>query len=138
MEGRLADTLAKAVWAKGTKLRNLLFILAAIGLFLLKQRYAGPFQPLVYSYAGNFLVSFALYFNFLFLQIPPRFQRAAAVLLTLACVETFEMFDGFGLMANTYDPFDLLANAFGVGCGYLLDRMTDRGSKGRRGKSAGS
>lgn len=122
----MADTPAKDVGARDTKLRNLLFILAAIGLFLLKQRYAGPFQPLIYSYAGNFLVSFALYFNFLFLQIPPRFRRVAAALLTLACVESFEVFDGFGLMANTYDPLDLLANAIGVAVGCGCDIIISR------------
>lgn len=100
--------------------------MTAIGLFLLKQRYAGPFQPLIYSYAGNFLVSFALYFNFLFLQIPPRFRRTAAALLTLVCVESFELFDGFGLMANIYDPLDLLANAIGVGCACGCDYTLSR------------
>lgn len=42
-------------------------------------------------------------------------------MLALTCVESFEAFDGFGLMANTYDPIDLLANAIGVGCALGLD-----------------
>jgi len=45
-----------------TKTRNVLFVLVGIAGLLLKRHYAGPFQELVYSYAGNFCVSFAVYF----------------------------------------------------------------------------
>lgn len=102
--------------------RNLLFVFLAIALFLLKGRYSGPFQELIYSYAGNVTVSFALYFVFLKLCLmSPGYGRLIAAASVLACVESFELFNGFGFMANTYDPFDLLANAIGVGCALSLD-----------------
>ncbi len=106
----------------GLKIRNILMILVATGLFLLKRRYSGPFEVLVHSYGGNILVSFAIYFNFLNVSMPDRYKRLLAVLLTLLCVESFELLDGFGLMANTYDMIDLLANAIGVGCAYGLEK----------------
>ncbi|MCC6396896.1 MAG: hypothetical protein IT282_07740 [Bacteroidetes bacterium] len=36
-------------------------------------------------------------------------------------MESFEVFNGYGIMANTYDEYDLLANAVGVGCALALD-----------------
>jgi len=105
------------------KIRNVIFILIAVILFMLKRHYAGPFQVLVHSYAGNYFVSFALYFNFLNFNVPHRFNRILAASLALVCVESFELFNGFGIMENTYDVFDLPANAIGVGCAYGLDKM---------------
>jgi hypothetical protein len=102
--------------------RNLLFVAVAIILFLMKRQYAGPFQELVQSYAGNVTASFALYFVFLRMcMMVPRFGRLIAATLVLVCVESFELLDGFGFMSNTYDAFDLLANAIGVGLALSLD-----------------
>jgi hypothetical protein len=102
--------------------RNLLFVAVAIVLFLMKKQYAGPAQELVQSYAGNVTVSFALYFVVLRMCLMlPRFGRLSAAALVLVCVESFELLDGFGFMSNTYDPFDLLANAIGVGLALGLD-----------------
>jgi glycopeptide antibiotics resistance protein len=107
--------------------RNLLFVAVAIILFLMKRQYAGPFQELVQSYAGNVTVSFALYFVFLRMcMMLPRFGRLIAAALVLVCVESFELLDGFGFMSNTYDSFDLLANAIGVGFALSLDVMMSR------------
>lgn len=60
------------------------------------------------------------------IRIPHRLRRHIAVLLALVCVESFEVLDGFGIMANTYDPFDLLANAIGVGGSLGLDTILNR------------
>ncbi|MHB1050486.1 MAG: hypothetical protein ACYC09_10435 [Bacteroidota bacterium] len=107
--------------------RNVLFIAVAIILFLMKRHYAGPFQDLVQSYAGNMTVSFALYFVFLRLCLKsPRFGRLITTAVVLACVESFEIFDGFGFMANTYDPFDLLANAVGAGSALGVDLLLNK------------
>jgi hypothetical protein len=119
----MADTSSKAMSETGMRVRNLCFILFAIGLFMLKRHYSGPLYTLIQSYAGNICVSFALYFNFLNLYVPHRLNRLLATSLALVCVESFELFNGFGLMANTYDHFDLLANAIGVGCAYGLDKI---------------
>lgn len=108
-------------------LRNLLFVALAIIPFLLKRQYSGPSQELIHSYVGNVTVSFALYFVFLRLcMMSPRFGRLIAAAVVLACVELFEVFDGFGFMANTYDPIDLLANAAGVGCALGLDMILSK------------
>ena len=36
-------------------------------------------------------------------------------------VELFEAFDGFGMMVNTHDPFDFIANALGVALALVVD-----------------
>jgi len=102
--------------------RNLLFVAIAIALFLMKRQYVGPFQELVHSYAGNVTVSFALYLVFLRMcMMLPRFGRLIAAASVLVCVESFELLDGYGFMSNTYDGYDLLANAIGVGLALSLD-----------------
>ena len=110
-----------------SELRNVLFVLPAIGLLLVKHQYTGPFQELIYSYAGNVTVSFALYFVVLKLCMSsPQFGRVIAVAVVLVCVESFELFDGFRVMSNSYDAFDLLANAVGVGLALSLDTILGR------------
>jgi hypothetical protein len=56
----------------------------------------------------------------------PQFGRVIAVAAVLVCVESFEMFDGFRIMSNTYDAFDLLANVIGVGLALSIDTILGR------------
>ncbi|HOJ04012.1 MAG TPA: hypothetical protein PK916_08415 [Bacteroidota bacterium] len=111
--------------------RNLGFVAVAIVLFMMKRQYAGPFQQLVFAYGGNVTVSFALYFSSLgsCILISPRFGGVMAAVLVLVCVESFELLDGFALTANTYDAFDLLANAIGVGLAFGIDTVLRRKKK---------
>jgi hypothetical protein len=103
-------------------LRIGLVLLGVAGL-LAKRHYTGPFQDLVFSYGGNAAVSFAVYFivgvSSLGARLGPAWSAGAALL----AVEAFEWTDGFGVMSNTYDPLDLVANAVGVGAGWALDRL---------------
>ncbi len=105
------------------KIRNVFFVLLGVAVLLLKRSYAGPLQEVVHAYAGNVSVSFALYFNFLNLPLPVRFKKILAATPTFAAVESFEVFDGFGVMSNTYDPLDLIANAVGIALAFGLDTM---------------
>ena len=111
--------------------RNLGFVLIGTILFLFKRHYSGPLEDIIHSYAGNFFVSFALYFVFLnpFVQVKLRAKKVLAAMLTLAVVESFEAFNGFGYMINTFDPVDYIANAFGVGFALGLDVILSRKSK---------
>ena len=115
------------------KTRSVLFILLGIAVMLLEQRYAGPLDKVVHSYAGNLSVSFALYFLFTIPRLPTRIRRVVAALIAFAAVELFEAFDGFGVMANTYDPIDFLVNPIGIALGFWLDTklatVTTRGAK---------
>ena len=113
-----------------SELRNVLVTLPAIALFLLKRHYTGPFQELIHSYAGNVTVSFALYFVVLKICMSsPRFGRVIAAAVVLVCVESFELLDGYRIMSNTYDAFDLLANVIGVGLALSLDTKLGRKRK---------
>jgi hypothetical protein len=56
----------------------------------------------------------------------PRSGRLITAAVVLACVESFEVFDGFGFMANTYDPIDLLANAVGAGSALGIDILLNK------------
>jgi hypothetical protein len=105
----------------GNKTRNVLFVLLGVAVLILKRHYSGPFQEAVVSYAGNIGVSFAVYF--LLLQLPHHVgaKRLLTAGLALVVVELFEAFDGFGVMANVYDPLDFAANAVGVGLALTAD-----------------
>jgi hypothetical protein len=115
------------------KIRNVVFVLAGLALFVLKRQYAGPLQEIVQAYAGNLSVSFALYFVFMNLELRPAVRKPAAALLALAAVESFELFNGYGVMVNTYDPLDLVVNAIGVLFAWSLDSLLSRGDAGQRG-----
>ncbi len=106
--------------------RNLVMaLLGAVGL-LLKQSYHGPFQAVVHSHGGNFSVSFALYFAAVSSTSRYGHGRFVAAAITLLVVEAFEFTDGFGIMDNTYDPVDYLANALGVGAAVAMDHLSGR------------
>jgi hypothetical protein len=110
------------------KIRTVAFVLAGIGVFVLKRQYTGPLQEIVHAYAGNLSVSFALYFVFMNLEFPAAIRKFAAASLALAAVESFEVFKGFGMMVNTNDPLDLVANAVGVLFALGLDSLLGTGS----------
>jgi hypothetical protein len=119
------------------KARNVLFVLAGLAVLLLKRHYSGPGKEAVYGYGGNLGVSFALYFLLLQLPIPVAFRKPASAGLALAAVETFEVFNGFGVMANTYDPLDLIANALGVAVALAVDSKPPWWRKAQSGNSLG-
>ena len=101
--------------------RNVLFVLLGVAVLVLKPYYHGPLAQLLYSYGGNFAVSFAVYF--LAAIAASRFGRGrfAAAASALLVVEAFEITDGFGVMSNVYDPVDLMANTAGVGVALAVD-----------------
>lgn len=111
--------------------RYMVFIILGIAILVVKPVYSGPGEDIVYAYAGNASVSFALYFLAL-IAFARRgitdggLARAFAAGLVLIVVEFFEIADGFGFMDNTYDTFDLLANAIGIGLAVLVDMATVR------------
>jgi hypothetical protein len=105
-------------------IRNVVMALLGAMVLVLLRGYDGPFEVMLGSYGGNVAVSFALYFaalNATARYQRPRFLAASA---TLLAVELFEVTDGFGIMANTFDPIDLVANAAGVGLAVIVDVVT--------------
>ena len=109
---------------RATTIRNVVMALLGAAVLVLVPAYDGPFADLVGSYAGNVAVSFALYFAALSASARFRRPRLLAAFATLLAVELFEVTDGFGVMANTFDPIDLAANAAGVGLAVLVDVVT--------------
>jgi len=103
------------------KARNVLYVLVGAAALILKKYYAGPGEQLVHNYGGNIAASFAVYFVLLQLPLPAVLKKPVAAGLALALVELFEAFDGFGVMTNTYDPFDFVANVLGVGLALVVD-----------------
>lgn len=97
--------------------------LGVLGL-VFKDRYVGQFEQPVHSYAGNITASFAVYFIVANLFSRSRFRRLLTVGLALVVVELFELSDGFGVMSNVYDPFDLVANTVGITLACVADLMT--------------
>ena len=110
----------------GTTVRNVALAVLGAVVLVLKPAYRGPFEDLVLAYAGNFAVSFSLYFAALTAMSKHGRGRLSAAAATLVAVEAFEVTGGFGLTANVFDPGDLLANAAGIGFAVRVDVLTWR------------
>jgi hypothetical protein len=106
--------------------RNVTFALLGAAALVLKHSYAGVGEPFVHAYVGNFVVSFALYFAFLGAMLRFRYPRLLAAVAVFAVVTAFEVTNGFGVMANVYDPLDIAANAAGIGFAVLVDMLSWR------------
>ena len=104
--------------------RYVLFVLAGVAVLVLKSHYHGPLTRIFHDYGGNFAVSFAVYFLAALAACRLGWERWVAVASALLAVEVFEIADGFGIMANVYDPVDLLANAAGIAPAFAVDSLT--------------
>ena len=112
--------------------RDYVFVLLGIAGLLFVNGYSGPCSDVVHNYGGNLSASFAVYFLVrptlarvvdsmpfengavrLLINLG-RFNRLASATTTLLIVNLFEATNGFGVMANVYDPYDYLANTLGV------------------------
>lgn len=96
-------------------------IILGVAVLCLKPIYQGPYSYLVQSYLGNVSASFAVYFLATIASARAGKARFLSALSSLLVVEAFELSDGFGVMSNVYDPWDLLANAAGVSLAFGLD-----------------
>ena len=112
--------------APAMRVRNIVLALLGAAALVLKSSYSGPLQAVVHSYTGNFAVTFALYFAAASATHNLRRPRLIAALVAFTAVTLFEITDGFGVMANVYDPFDMLANGAGVGFGLAVDLLSRR------------
>lgn len=101
--------------------RNVCLILLGVAVLVLKRLYHGPLAQVVYSYGGNFAVSFAVYFLAAIAAARLGWGRLAIAASALLAVEAFEITNGFGVMSNVYDPVDLIANAVGIAVALTLD-----------------
>jgi hypothetical protein len=101
--------------------RAVLLIILGVAALCLKRIYQGPYSYLVQSYLGNVSASFAVYFLATIASARVGKGRFLSALSSLLVVEAFELSDGFAVMSNVYDPWDLLANAIGVGLAFGLD-----------------
>lgn len=108
--------------------RNFFFVfLGIVGLLFVFWYDSEPYYEFIHSYGGNFTASFAFYFIFQNALARYRASRVTNALATLFVAEIFEATDGFfGMMVNTYDPMDYVANALGVALAYGLDILVAR------------
>jgi hypothetical protein len=109
--------------------RNVFFVLLGVTALVLKSHYSGSFREIVYSYGGNVSVSFAVYFIILISMFGQRFGRLATAGIAIFVLELFEVTNGFGVMTNVYDQFDLVANAMGVGLALAIDTAVSKINK---------
>lgn len=101
-------------------------VLIGVASLVLKRHYGGPGQDLVMSYGGNLSASFAVYFMFAASVLGVRGGGWVPTVLAVAVVELFEITDGFGVMSNVYDPFDLVANVTGIALAWACDAVLRR------------
>ena len=112
------------------KARNVLFILLGISVLLLKQVYNGPGLEIIKSYSGNLSISFAVYFLICFSSDHWKQNKLITAIISLMIVELFEITNGFGIMKNVFDIFDLFVNLIGVISALVLDKtLTVKNSK---------
>jgi len=115
------------------KARNVLFILLGISVLLLKQVYNGPGLEIVKSYSGNLSISFAVYFLICFSSDHWKQNKLITAIISLTIVELFEITNGFGIMKNVFDIFDLFVNLIGVISALVLDKLlTVKNSRGAK------
>lgn len=100
--------------------RNVIMILIGVSGLLLKSWFSDSISELLHCYLGNLTVSFAVYF-LISAGVDGRLNRITYALIALLVVEAFELADGFGVMANVYDPFDYYVNALGISLAWLVD-----------------
>ena len=110
--------------------RRVGFVLVGVAVLLAKRSYHGPFDETVGSYGGNFAVSFAVYFITATGASRHGLGRIAAAAVALLAVESFEVTNGFGVMANVFDPLDLFANAVGIAVAFAVDAAVTRRAGG--------
>ena len=106
--------------------RQIGFVLLGVAGLLLKPRYSGPLADAVHRYARNLSVSFAVYFIFASSRLGRRFGKAATTVAALLVVQFFEATNGFGVMANVFDPLDFVANLAGVSLALAIDVAAGR------------
>ncbi len=104
--------------------RNVLLVLAGAAALVLGRHYGGPGADAVHSWSGNVAASFAVYFVAANLPFPTRGRMVWTAASALAAVELFEVLGGFGVMADVFDPWDLVANAAGVAGAAAADVAT--------------
>lgn len=107
-------------------IRNTIFILLGTAGLVLKSWFSGCLPDFVLNYAGNLCVSFAVYFIVKLSSAKMRFNRVIISITALLIVELFEATNGFGVMANTYDRLDFIANALGIALAIVVDISTER------------
>jgi len=105
------------------------FVVLGAAAFVAKRAFVGPHWALITGYLGNVSVSFVLYFLALLAGVRIGRGRLFAVVGSLLAVEAFELADGFGVMSNTFDPWDLLANALGVAMAWSVDTLVLAGPR---------
>ena len=107
-------------------IRNTIFVLLGTAGLVLKSWFSGCLPDFVLNYAGNVCVSFAVYFIVKLSSAKMRFNRVIIAITALLIVELFEATNGFGVMANTYDRLDFIANALGIALAIVVDISTER------------
>lgn len=105
------------------KIRNVLFILLGVMVLVLKHNYNGHYFEIVKSYSGNISVSFAIYFLISLNSHYWKRKKLITGAIALIIVELFEITNGFGVMKNVFDTFDLFANLIGIILALVLDKI---------------
>lgn len=75
--------------------------------------------------------SFAVFFIVRQVSTPRPLDWLPSAIIALLVVELFEVTDGFGVMTNVYDPFDLVANALAVALAVAVDLLASTVSRCR-------
>lgn len=121
----------RATMLPATLRRNVLLALVGAAALVLKPSYRGPLAAIVHDHGGNVVASFATFFVASIGAAQYGLGRAMTAVAALLVVEVFEVTDGFGVMSNVFDPWDLAANAAGILLAFAVDALLASRSIGR-------
>ena len=110
------------------RVRYVVFVLLGVAGLLAKSWLSSYLPEFVFNYTGNIAVSFSVYF-IVRLTTEGRLHQILSATVAMFIVGTFEVTDGFGVMAKVYDPIDLLADVLGIVIAVSVDVITDRGNR---------
>ena len=110
------------------RVRYVVFVLLGVAGLLAKSWLSSDLPEFVFNYTGNIAVSYSVYF-IVRLTTEGRLHQILSAAVAMFIVGTFEFTDGFGVMANVYDPIDLLADVLGIVIAVSVDVITDRGNR---------
>lgn len=109
---------------------SIIIIIAIIHIFRLGTYLDGNSYIFYYSYGADVLIPFGIYFllgiNELHVKVLRKWYVKAAVIVGFATLLEILQFFGIYALGTTFDPFDILSYAIGVGIAVFFDRYVFR------------
>jgi len=106
---------------------SILAIIASMHIFRVGSYLNGDLYLLYYSYVSDLIIPFGVYFllciNELYIKILRKWYVKAAIIIGFTTFAEILQLLGIYALGITFDPFDILMYALGVGVAVIFDRL---------------